>query len=96
MEVVSRWLLILVFGVSGFVQGGIFTALLLLPSREQRMGFDGVAETALGAFFGLLIGIVLGFVVAPRVNLRVRVVLAIALIATVPIELYALALLQGR
>jgi hypothetical protein len=87
-DIVSRIIFVLMAAIAGFAPGGLLVAFLL--GDQPRTGFDGVAETALGALGGVVLGLCVALFLANRLNGTQRMWAILALLALIAIEVMLL------
>lgn len=90
-NVFLKVIFILSGGFGGFLSGGLIAA-LLLATRENRTGFDGVAETAFAAIAGLVLGIVATYILSRTLSQRhltlgIGIIFAISLLELIVLRL---------
>lgn len=66
LDLLNRILFVLLTGAAGFIPGG--TIVMLFLRNRPRTGFEGVAETVLGAAAGVIVGLIVGFVLSGRLD----------------------------
>ncbi|MEZ4634781.1 MAG: hypothetical protein R2873_09760 [Caldilineaceae bacterium] len=66
LDVLNRIVFVLLAGAAGFIPGG--TIVMLFLRNQPRTGFDGVAETVLGAAAGVVVGLIVGFALSGRLD----------------------------
>lgn len=71
MDVLTRFVFVLLAAVAGFIPGGLIVRALL--GDRPRTGFDGVGEVVWGAAGGILIGLILGILISGRLARAGRV-----------------------
>ena len=83
-DMLSRIVFVLMAAAAGFVPGGLLVILLI--EDRPRTGFEGVAETVLGALGGVVLGLIASLLLVGRIDRTRRMWSILMLLALLVVE----------